>query len=47
MHLKVGFVTCDNASNNDTMMVEFARLIELSNPGDSYDPIAYCIRYVL
>jgi hypothetical protein len=28
--LKVGRVTCDNAANNGTLLVEFSRLIKLA-----------------
>ena len=28
MHLQIGYMTCDNASNNDTMMEWFAKYIE-------------------
>lgn len=38
-------VTCDNARNNDTMMVEFASHIEKAT-GRSYDATGNRIRYV-
>ena len=28
IYLQIGYVTCDNASNNDTMMEWFAKYIE-------------------
>ena len=36
IHWQVGYVTCDNATNNDTMMTEFASHIN-NNTGKPYD----------
>lgn len=44
--VQVGHVTCDNASNNGTMLEEFARLIE-HETGKPFDPINRRIKCVL
>lgn len=43
--LQIGWITCDNASNNDTMMVEFARLVSKAT-GETYDAVRRRIRQV-
>lgn len=39
---QIGYVTCDNASNNGTMMQQFAERI-LEKTGKVYDPIERCV----
>jgi hypothetical protein len=42
----LGYVTCDNATNNGTMLVELARLL-LAATGQVWDPIEHRIKYVI
>jgi hypothetical protein len=43
--IQIGWITCDNASNNSTMLDEFAKQI-LERNGKVFDPISQRIRYV-
>ena len=40
---QIGYVTCDNTSNNSTMMQQFAECI-LEKTGKVYNPIERCIQ---
>jgi hypothetical protein len=43
--MKVGHVTCDNASNNSTMMKEFAACLKIT-AGKEYNPKKRKIKFV-
>ena len=43
LYLQIGWVTLDNASNNDTMMESLER--ELNTWGIPFNRITCCIRY--
>ena len=44
-YIQIGHITCDNASNNNTMMQEFARCYRM-NTGKVFDVKKRHIRYV-